>query len=120
VVVMGHTLCGAIDAALEAITSAQGPASTNQGSIVNRVRPAIEGLVRTSLAHDRDQLRREAMRANVRASVNHLRHGSEIIERLALEEGLMVVGAELDLATGGVVFFDGIDEPLPLGRSETG
>ena len=47
------------------------------------------------------------MRANVRASVNHLRHGSEVIERLA-EEGLVVVGAELDLTTGEVQFFDQI------------
>jgi len=107
VVVMGHTLCGAIDATLEAISGTTGPASTGMGSIVNRVRPAIEGLVRTSLANDREQLRREAMRANVRASVNHLRHGSEIIERLALEEGLLVVGAELDLSTGEVQFLDG-------------
>jgi len=120
VVVMGHTLCGAIDAAIEEITSAKGPASTNQGSIVKRVRPAIEGLVKTSLIEDREQLRREAMRANVRASVNHLRHGSEIIERLALADGLLVVGAELDLATGEVTFLDGADEPLPLGKKEAG
>jgi carbonic anhydrase len=106
VVVMGHTLCGAIDATIEAITSAQGPVSAALGSIVNRVRPAIEGLVHTSLVADREKLRREAMRANVRASVNHLRHGSEIIERSTLEQGLLVVGAELDLATGEVTFLD--------------
>jgi carbonic anhydrase len=116
VVVMGHTLCGAIDAALEAITNAHQPASRSMVSIVNRVRPAIEGLVSTSLAQDRDRLRREAMRANVRASVNHLRHGSEIIERLALDEGLLVVGAELDLATGEVTFLDGA---LPLSDAGT-
>ena len=112
VVVMGHTLCGAIDAAIEAITSAQGPSSTSMGSIVNRLRPAIEGLVHTSLVEDPAQLRREAIRANVRASVNHLRHGSEIIERLTLERGLLVVGAELDLGTGEVAFLDGALESL--------
>jgi carbonic anhydrase len=106
VVVMGHTQCGAIDAAIEAITAEHGPSSRNMLSIVNRVRPGIEGLVSTELAHDPTRLRREAMRANVRASVNHLRHGSEIIERLAHEGGLLVVGAELDLATGEVTFFD--------------
>lgn len=105
VVVMGHTQCGAIDAALEAIAGSQ-PASSNLGSIVQRVRPAIEALVHTSLADDPQKLRREAMRANVRASVNHLRHGSEIIERLALGDGLLVVGAELDLLTGEVAFLD--------------
>jgi carbonic anhydrase len=107
VVVMGHTLCGAIDATLEAITNPQRTPSQGMGSIVNRVRPAIEGLVRTSLAGDREQLRREAIRANVRASVNHLQHGSELIERMALDQGLLVVGAELDLLTGEVNFLDG-------------
>jgi carbonic anhydrase len=50
------------------------------------------------------------MRANVRASVNHLRHGSDVIERLAEKDGLAVVGAELDLATGEVTFFDDVIE----------
>jgi carbonic anhydrase len=109
VVVMGHTQCGAIEAALEAITSHHGPASTNQLSIVNRVRPSIQSLVETDLARDPVRLRREAMRANVRASVNHLRHGSEVIERLADDGGLAVVGCELDLTTGEVNFFESLD-----------
>ena len=75
-------------------------------SIVNRVRPGIEGLMATDLARDSVRLHREAMRANVRASVNHLRHGSDVIERLADEGGLAVVGSELDLSTGEVTFFD--------------
>jgi carbonic anhydrase len=110
VVVMGHTQCGAIDATIEAVTSEQGPASRNVSSIVDRIRPAIEGLVHTDLTKDPARLRREAMRANVRASVAHLRHGSAIIETLALQEGLVVVGAELDLTRGEVTFFDDVPE----------
>jgi carbonic anhydrase len=106
VVVMGHTQCGAIHATIEAIAGDQGTASRNLMSIVNRVRPGIEGLMATELARDSVRLHREAMRANVRASVNHLRHGSEVIERLADEGGLAVVGSELDLSTGEVTFFD--------------
>jgi carbonic anhydrase len=110
VVVMGHTQCGAIDATIEAVTADQGPPSRNLQSIVNRVRPAIEGLVVTDLARDPVRLRREAMRANVRASVNQLRHGSVGLERLAHEGGFAVVGAELDLTTGEVHFLDGVLE----------
>jgi len=106
VVVMGHTQCGAIEAAIEAVTAEKGPISSNLRSIVDRVLPGIEGLVLTELASDPIRLRREAMRANVRASVNQLRHGSGVIERLADEGGLLVVGAELDLATGEVLFLD--------------
>jgi carbonic anhydrase len=102
VVVMGHGDCGAIDATLETIAG-RPTASPNLRSIVDRVRPSIEALVTTDLAQDPDRLRREAMRANVRASVNHLRHGSAIIEHI---EDLRVVGAELELSTGEVRFFD--------------
>jgi len=109
VVVMGHTHCGAIDAALEAIaTDDQSPASRNMMSIVDRLRPSIESLVHTDLARDPARLRREAGRANVRVSVNHLRHGSVIMERLIESDGMMVVGAELDLTSGEVTFFDGV------------
>jgi carbonic anhydrase len=114
VVVMGHTQCGAIDATLEAIIAPAGATSRNLLSIVSRVRPAIEGLAQTELSRDREKLRREAGRANVRASVNHLRHGSEVIERLAEDEDLLVVGAELDLSTGVVDFFDGVTETPKL------
>jgi carbonic anhydrase len=106
VVVMGHTSCGVIDATIEAVTGQSGAGSRNLMSIVDRVRPVIEPLVGTELARDPVRLRREAMRANVRASVNHLRHGSECIERLADRGGLKVVGAELDLATGEVHFLE--------------
>jgi carbonic anhydrase len=106
VVVMGHTQCGAIEAAIESVTTHQRTPSQNMLSIVNRVRPNIEGLIATDLAGDPVRLRREAMRANVRASVNHLRHGSEVIERLSANGGLAVVGSELDLSTGEVTFFE--------------
>jgi carbonic anhydrase len=110
VVVMGHSSCGAIEAALEAVMRKAGPASRNLMSIVDRVRSSIESLVATELANDPVRLRREAVRANVRASAAHLRHSSEIIERLVLKEGLVVVGTELDLTTGEVAFFDGVPE----------
>jgi carbonic anhydrase len=110
VVVMGHSSCGAIEAALEAVMRKAGPASRNLMSIVDRVRSSIESLVATELANDPVRLRREAVRANVRASAAHLRHSSEIIERLVMKEGLVVVGTELDLTTGEVAFFDGVPE----------
>jgi carbonic anhydrase len=106
VVVMGHTLCGAIDATLEVIEKPNEPRSPNLMSIVGRVRPAIEALVHTELARDRPRLMRAAVRANVRASVNQLRHGSALLERMVLDQGLRVVGAEYSLESGEVDFFD--------------
>jgi carbonic anhydrase len=106
VVVMGHTYCGAVAATLDAIENPHAPRSPNLLSIVDRVRPAIVGLVHTDLVKDRDRLVREAVRANVRASVNHLRNGSRILEKMVLEDGLRVVGAEYSLESGEVDFFE--------------
>ena len=107
VVVMGHTQCGAVTATLDELLSPGGTAhSRNLRSIVDRVRPSVEGLLETNLRNDREALIRQGGRANVRASVNHLRHGSELLEQLIRDEGLLVVGAEYSLETGVVDFFD--------------
>ena len=105
-VVLGHTRCGAIDATLEAVSRPERAHSPGLRSIVDRVRPSIEGLLHTDLARDRTRLWQEAVRANIRASVNQLRHGSEILERLVLAGKLQVIGAEYALDSGEVVFLD--------------
>jgi carbonic anhydrase len=107
VVVLGHSQCGAILATLEELRTPSENQSHNLRSIVDRVRPSVEGLLRTELRHDSDALVREAGRANIRASVDHLRHGSQVLEELIHEQGLVVVGAEYSLETGVVEFLDG-------------
>jgi carbonic anhydrase len=107
VVVLGHSQCGAVLATLEELQRRTENQSPNLHSIVDRVRPSVEGLLETELRHDPEALVRQAVRANIRASTNQLRHGSEILENLIREEGLMVVGAEYSLDTGVVHFFDG-------------
>jgi carbonic anhydrase len=110
VVVLGHSECGAILATLEELRRPSENQSRNLRSIVDRIRPAVAGLIEAGIAGDRDGLVRRAVRANIRASANHLRHGSEILESLIAHDGLMVVGAEYSLETGLVEFFDGIPE----------
>ena len=108
VLLMGHTGCGAIEATLEAIARPQDESPHPLRSIVDRVRPAIEPLTHTELARDPLGLRHECVRANVRAGANHLRHGSPALERMVLEGQVSVVGAEYDLESGIVDFFDGV------------
>jgi carbonic anhydrase len=107
VVVLGHSSCGVIRATIDQLQSTIKSQSPHVSSIINRVRPAVEGLLETELRHDPDALMRQAVRANVRASADHLRHGSQVIESLIEAEGLLVVGAEYSLETGAVDFFDG-------------
>jgi carbonic anhydrase len=110
VVVLGHSKCGAILATLEELRRRSEDQSRNLRSIVDRIRPSVAGLLRTDLARDEDALVKEAVRANIRFSADHLRHGSEVLEQLILTNGLLVVGAEYCLDTGVVDFFDGIPE----------
>src|SRR5690242_4595938 len=100
VVVLGHSRCGAILATLNEIQQATQNQSRNLRSIVDRVRPSVEALLATELRHDPDALVHQAVRANIRASTNHLRNGSEILEQMIRQDGLLVVGAEYSLETG--------------------
>ena len=109
VVVLGHTQCGAIHATIDDLTGGKNYPSKNIRSIVDRVKPSVESLISTELRHDPDALVKAAVRANVRASANQLRHGSEIIETLIETDGLRIDGAEYSLETGVVDFFDGVD-----------
>jgi carbonic anhydrase len=108
VVVLGHSQCGVVTATLQELQSPDATHSRNLRSIVDRVRPSVEGLLSTDLVQDPDALVREAVRANVRVSSNQLRHGSEVLERLIDQDGLQVVGAEYSLESGIVHFFDGV------------
>jgi carbonic anhydrase len=110
VVVLGHSSCGAIVATLEELGRNSREQSPNLRSIVNRVRPSVQPLLSTSLANDPKILLQHAVRANIRMSADHLRHGSELLEQLIQTAGLMIVGAEYDLETGIVEFFDGLDD----------
>jgi carbonic anhydrase len=110
VVVMGHTGCGAVGATVRAIETGRGPESNNIRDITSRIAPHIEALVRPG---DHKAVMREAVRANVRASASHLRHGSRILEEFVTAGQLVVVNAEYDLETGAVDFFD---VPTELGR----
>jgi carbonic anhydrase len=108
VVVLGHSRCGAILATLEELRRPTENQSRNLRSIVDRVRPSVEGLLAAGPRPDLDQVVSEAVRANIRASVANLRKGSEILEQLVQEGRLVIVGAEYSLETGVVDFFEGL------------
>ncbi len=113
VVVLGHSTCGAILATLEELRRPLEQQSRNMRSIVDRIRPAVEPLMTSHANEDLESLVPQAVRANIRASANHLRHGSEVLERLIFNKGLLVVGAEYSLETGVVEFFDGVPRVAP-------
>lgn len=108
VVVLGHSHCGAIEETLQQLQESSENRSDNLKSIVDFVRPSVEPLLAQGLGDDRDAVIEQAVRANIRASAEHMRHGSVILEDLERDEGLVIVGAEYSLETGLVDFFDGV------------
>ena len=106
VVVMGHSQCGAITAAVEELLDGATTQSRNLRSIVDRVRPSVERVIGVRRGTDRKTIVRESVIANVKVSVEHLRHGSELLEKLIQNDGLVIVGAKYSLDTGIVTFLD--------------
>ena len=107
-VVLGHTHCGAIVATLEELRQPTPDQSPNLHSIVDRIRPSLQPLLETPLGQDAEALVAHAVRANIRAAADHLRHGSDVLEGFVERDGLLIVGAEYCLETGVVDFFDGV------------
>jgi len=108
VVVLGHTQCGAVQAALEEAERPSGGGSPNLGFIVNSILPCVRQLAASGNDADGRDAMRRAVRANIRSSAQHLRHGSTVLEQLIQNSGLLVVGAEYALESGVVEFFDGV------------
>jgi len=108
VVVLGHSRCGAIEETMKQLQEPSENRSHNLRSIVDFVRPSVEPLLAQGFGDDPDRVIEQAVRSNVRASAEHMRHGSEILEELEREKELMIVGAEYSLETGLVDFFDGV------------
>ncbi len=101
VVVMGHTQCGAIKAAVDDIAEP----SPNLQSIVSRVKPAVDQVLADGGDQSNDALVARAVEANVRASVRQLEQGSDIIHNFIQNKGLKIIGAEYSLDSGEVRFF---------------
>lgn len=110
VVVLGHSQCGAVGATIQELRRPTETRSPNLRAIVDRIRPAVDPLLRTEIARNPDLLMQEAVRAHVRVAAAQLSHGSEIIERLVQSKALLIVGAEYSLESGVVNLFDGIPE----------
>jgi carbonic anhydrase len=106
VVVLGHSGCGAVAAALEELARPSNAHSPNLGFIVKSIAPGIEPLVEKAADLPGDAILQLAVRENIRLSAEKLRNGSTVLERLIVDNGLVIVGAEYSLKTGVVDFFD--------------
>jgi len=103
-VVMGHTDCGAVSAAIAEVSEPTADTPRNIKGLVDRMIPAIKS-VRPSQDEDGTWMR-QAVRANVAASLRHLLQTSGPIKEAVEAQTLTAVGAEYNLSTGVVEFLD--------------
>lgn len=107
VVVLGHSCCGAVAAAIEDLAHPMGRLSPHMRLIVDRIRPSVEALLASEPRPDPDLLLAQAVRRNIHTSVNHLIEGSPILAQRVQAGDVIIVGAEYSVATGIVELFDG-------------
>ena len=106
VVVLGHSNCGAIIATLKELALKESVRSPNLRAIVDRIRPALEPVLNDDSDLEDEKIISSCVRANVRASVEKLRHGSLILEQLVDAGDLQIIGAEYSIETGIIDFFE--------------
>lgn len=97
VLVLGHTQCGAVDAAVKVVKDgAKFPGSI--GSVVAPILPAVKSV------KGGDDILNRAIRANVQRVVSRLQGAKPILAKAVADEEIKVVGAVYDIASGQVDF----------------
>lgn len=102
VVVLGHTHCGAVTAAVDDTARLSASRSPNLGFIVKSIRPCVEVVAKSNPELTRSELIERVTRENIRATVNKLRCGSEVLYPLIRAKRLRILGAEYSLESGRV------------------
>jgi len=95
IVVLGHSSCGAVQATLGAMDDPETDATPNISQLIEHIRPGLETLESAAGA----ERLTEAVSANVRATVQRLSAGSDVLRE---REDLVIMGAVYSLETGAV------------------
>jgi carbonic anhydrase/SulP family sulfate permease len=117
VVVMGHTRCGAVKAAVDLIcasqTAAEATACDHLDHIVQDVQRSVDRAACLAAAHlpaaEKETFVNAVARRNVDRAAHELRTQSRALARLVGEGRVAVVGAMYDVSTGEIEFL--ADEP---------
>lgn len=108
IVVLGHSSCGAVAATVDAVQSSSQAPSPGLDSLISTITLAVKTVMSNNTDIDSETLIAKSVRENVSNSVKALQSNSDILKDVIQNDGLLVVGAEYNLATGAVDFFDGM------------
>lgn len=107
IVVLGHTLCGAVNATVKHTIDPSTPLpSPHLEELVGRIRPAVEATERGKHGKDpsHPDFLHAATLANIKRSQELIFEQSRIIRDLVEKKSLSVEGAILDISNGKVTF----------------
>ncbi len=102
IVVMGHTQCGAVQAACE------GKASGFIGDLLAKIQPAVNVVEQQTKYKNCQSMKlvNKIARQNVITQINAILKNVPEFDKLIAEKKLMIVGAMHDIRTGKVEFFN--------------
>lgn len=112
ILVIGHTRCGAVTAAVDLFGSAESPAAVtgceHLASITQDIQKSIDGLARSEISRlpvaERESFVNSVSRRNVARVVESIVHESETLNGLVQQGRIAVVGAMYDVTTGNIDF----------------
>lgn len=111
-VIMGHSHCGAVQAAV-----GQGNHSVRISKLIEKIAPAVSKAIAANAdLTDRDLLN-EIARTNVSQQIEDLLGHSEIVRHAVEAEHVLVVGAFYDISTGQVEWMGAHPEGESLGNA---
>jgi carbonic anhydrase len=108
IVVLGHTECGAVAAAVERPANVPGHIVT----LINEIKPAV-----AKSAHLAGDPVDNAVRQNVIDQVNTLRDLEPILHQKYINGEILIVGAVYDIRTGKVEFLQETLQNLPAPKA---
>lgn len=104
-VVMGHTNCGAVQAAAQTLHSpTASQMSPHMGVLVDYLKPAVERAFEKTWDKDKSSFLDLAIRENVENSIVTLKNSSTALRSLVEKKSLQIVGSVYDIQTGVVSF----------------
>lgn len=120
IVVMGHTSCGAVNAAVDLIcsqkTAAEATGCGNLDGLVTEIQQCID--LKTCkqpnqwLPGEKAAYSNEVSRRNVIRTIHVIRERSTALDKLVREGKIAIVGSLYDVSTGEVTFFQTPDSSL--------
>ena len=104
VVVLGHSGCGAVTAAVDCLLGDEALASPHLGEVVRRIQPVVERVRFDHGGLGRGELVALSVRENVQATAGLLLRESDLLARRVASGRLRIVEAEYALESGAVEF----------------